>query len=126
MPASGSLNPARVYGDTIEYVSRWTVGATGAHTKVLGKGFASVERTAAGEYKVTFTEVPFGPIVDVRASHWPQVAAEPMVIVACEDGYTASAKTLLLEAWAIDDTPARTEIPDGDQVSICVRWLKTV
>ncbi len=125
MAAPGSLNPARVYGDTIEYVSRWTVGATGAHTKVWGPGFASVARTAAGEYTVTFTEVPPGPILDVRATHWPQVASEPLIIGPCEEGYTASAKTLLLEAWVIDETAARTEVPDGDQVSISVRWART-
>ncbi len=126
MGAPGSLNTAKVYGDTIEYVSRWTIGASGAHTKVFGKGFSGVAETAAGKYTITFTEVPFGPIVDCTLTHWAQADTEQLVLAPREGTYDAAAKTLKYEAWAVDDTPAQTEIPSGDEVSICVRWLKTV
>ncbi len=117
--------PVKSPEELVTYVSRWTVGATGAHTKVLGKNFTSVTRTAAGKYTVLFTEVPFGPIVDCRITHWPQADAEPLVCAPSEGLYTASAKTLLWESWVIDETAAQTEVPSGDEISISVTFLKT-
>ncbi len=115
----------RAEGDTHTVSGRFTVGAAGAHTKVWGPGITSVARTAAGKYTMTFTEVPFGPIISASGQHWPQVDAEPLVVAPSEGGYTASAKTLLFESWVIDETAAQTEIPSGDEVSYTVVFAKT-
>jgi len=123
MPAG---NVVRAADELITYTGRFTVGASGAHTKAAGgKYITSVERTAAGKYKLNFSEVPFGPIVEARATHWPQVDAEGLVMFPSEGGYSASGKTLVFEAWVIDETAAQTEVPSGDEVSYSVTWLKT-
>ncbi len=115
----------RAYGEVVTLHSRWTVGATGAHTKVFGPGIASVARTAAGKYKMTLTDPPVGPIVHAYAQHWPQADAEPLVMAPSEGGYTASSKELLFESWVVDETAAQTEVPSGDEVSYVVVFAKT-
>jgi hypothetical protein len=114
------------FNETITYTGRYTVGSTGAHTIAAGgTGIVGVARTAAGKYTMTFAEVPFGPIVHAHAQHWPQADAEPLVMAPSEGGYDSGDKTLLWEAWVIDETAAQTEIPSGDEVSYTVTFLKT-
>jgi hypothetical protein len=125
MSAPGTISPVKAAGEHITYFSRWEIGASGAHTKDYGVGFASVARNIAGDYTITFTEVPEGPLVDVRIQHWPQAANEPKLCCANDDGYTAASKTLLYKAWDVDETQTLIEIPSGDKVTIACTWLKT-
>ncbi len=116
----------RAQDELITFSGRYTVGASGAHTIAAGgKGIASVARTAAGKYTMTFTEVPFGPIVHASATHWAQIDAEPLRIDPKEGGYSSTAKTLLWESWVVDETAAQTEVPSGDEVSYSVTFLKS-
>ncbi len=118
--------PIKASNELVTLTGRYTVGANGAHTIAAGgTGITSVARSAAGKYTMTFTEVPFGLIVSAVAQHWPQIDAEPLVMAPSEGGYTASARTLLFEAWVIDETAAQTEVPSGDEVSYMVTFLKT-
>lgn len=125
MGAPGSLKPARAYDEVITLVSRWEIGATGAHTKDFGKGFSSVARTAAGAYTVTFTDVPEGPLIGLEVQHWSQATVEPLVTSPVDGSYSASAKTVKYETWAIDTTPAQTELPSGDKVTIIATFIKS-
>jgi hypothetical protein len=118
----------RAHDELVTLTGRYEVGATGAHTIVAGgKGITGVARTATGKYKMTLTAhgQPFGPIVHASATHWPQADAEPLVLAPSDGGYSASARSILFEAWVIDETAAQTEVPSGDQVSYTVTFLKT-
>lgn len=120
------------YDEVVELVSKWDIGSTGAHTKVSyvpGTGFASVARTAAGKYTVTFARgLPLGPMVDCVLTHWAAADAANLNLRPTVGGYTAetsaAAATMLYEAWD-NDTTAKTELASGDQVSITCRFLKT-
>jgi hypothetical protein len=117
----------RSYDEVAEYHSSWEVGATGAHTKttgVPGKGFLSVARTAAGKYTVTFTEVPQGPLVELRVIHWSQTGAAPLLTAPVDGTYNPTTKTVQYNAW-LSSTLAATEIPSGDRVSIVAVFEKT-
>lgn len=113
-------------------VSQWDIGATGAHTKtanVPGSGFASVTRTAAGKYTITFTrgKLPTGRLIDVSITHWPAANAEPRVCMPTLSTYTsetdAAGATVKYEAWKLT-TPAQVELANGDKVTIKATWLK--
>lgn len=127
MSAPGTIKPVRCADEIITYVSRWEVGASGAHTKDYGKGFASVAKdgSTAGRYVITFTEVPEGPLVDLRITHWSQAGAEAKVCAPVDGSYSASAKTVKYQSHDIDETAALAEVPSGDKISITAVWLKT-
>ncbi len=118
--------------EVLEFVSSWEIGASGAHTKttgIPGTGFTGVARTGAGQYTITFQRnMPVGPLVDLKVSHWPQANAAPLVASALDGGFTAetaaAAATALYETMDLE-TPARTELPNGDRVTITARFLKT-
>lgn len=119
--------PVRSYDEVVEYHSSWEIGATGAHSKtsgVAGKGFLSVTRTGAGKYTVTFTEVPAGPLVELRVIHWSQTGAAPLLTAPVDGTYTPSTKQVQYNAW-LSSTLAATEIPSGDRVSIVAVFEKT-
>lgn len=125
MPAPGMLYPQRAAADTISYVSLWTIGATGAHTRVYGRGFSGVARTAAGKYTITFTEVPEGPLVDLKLTLWKAADEEPKILAPTLASYDAVAKTVKYEAWDIDETAAQVELISGGKVAITATWLRT-
>jgi len=124
--------PERCEDEYLDMVSKWDIGASGAHTKVSGvpgTGFASVAETAAGKYTITFTRgVPLGGLVDLVLTHWPAVDAANLNLRPSKSGYTAetatAAATMKYEAWD-NDTTAQTELASGDQVTITARFLKT-
>lgn len=124
----GSLSPIRGNKEIEEVLAVFDIGASGAHTKVYGSGM-SVARTAAGKYTITFTE--WRPVlVDVRVQHWAQADASPLDCRPTDGSFTYSATSASVdyEAWSQGTTvanPAQTEIPDGDRVTISVRFLKT-
>ncbi len=127
-----AYNPMRSGDEVLTLHSKWDIGASGAHTKVAnvpGTGFASVARTAAGKYTITFSRgLPPGVLVECRIVDWPAVDAEPFDCTPKKSGFTAetaaAAATLLYEAWD-HDTTAQTELASGDQVSIVCTFLKT-
>lgn len=128
-----SICTQRAYDEVIEMVSQWTIGSTGAHTRrtgVPGTGFASVARTAAGKYTVTFAKgAPSGKLIDLQVTIWQAVDEESLIprpSVSTFTAETASAgATVKYETWVIDETAAQTEIPSGAIVTIRATWLKT-
>lgn len=114
------------------YVSKWDIGANGAHTKVSGipgTGFSGVARTAAGKYTITFQPgVPVGGLVDLIVTHWPAVDAANLNPRPSKAGFTAetaaASATMLYETWD-NDTTAQTELSSGDQVTITAVFLKS-
>lgn len=112
--------------------SKWDIGATGAHTKatsVPGTGFASVARSAAGKYTVTFARgIPVGKLVDFQLTHWAAADAANMNLRPSVATFTAetsaAAATMKYESWD-NDTTAQTELSSGDQVSITAIFMKT-
>jgi hypothetical protein len=120
----GNQIPVRANAETFDVVGVFDIGAAGAHTKVYGAGM-SVARTAAGKYTITFTE--WGPVLlDLDVRHWPQADAAPLVPRPSDGGFTKSATTATAtyETWDLD-TPAQTELPNGDRVTIRATFLKT-
>lgn len=121
----GSLIPQRSNVETFDVIAVFDIGASGAHTKAYGSGM-SVARTAAGKYTITFTE--WGPVlIDLDVRHWAQVDAAPLAVRPSEGEFSASATsaTAKYESWDLD-TPAQTELPSGDRVTIRATFLKTV
>ncbi len=128
-----SISLMRAGDEVMTFISKWDVGATGAHTKTTGfpgTGFDSVARDSAGNYTITFSpSMPVGGLVGLNVQHWPQAGVEPMVCVPLEDEVVAetssASATAGYEAWVIDETGALTEIPSGDKVTITAVFLKT-
>ncbi len=127
-------NPMRCADEVVTFISKWDVGATGAHTKTTGfpgTGFSGVARDSAGNYTITFQRgMPVGGLASLSFQHWAQAGTEPLALTPLEDEVVAetagAAGTAGYEAWAIDDTPALTELPSGDKVTITAVFLKTV
>jgi len=125
-------SPIRCADEIIEFVSLWDIGATGAHTKaanVPGSGFASIARTAAGKYTITFARgLPIGPFLRLDVCHLPAVDTEQLDSGARKSGFiaetAAAAATLKYESWD-NDTAAQTDFVSGGQVSIRASFLKT-
>lgn len=115
------------------FISVWEIGADGAHTKkagVLGTGFASVARTAAGKYTVTFsTGMPAGGLVDFKITPWHVADEEPYNAQPTQGTFTAetasAAATVKYESWVIDETAAQTDFPDTAEVTLTATFLKT-
>lgn len=127
-----NYSPMRCQDEVLTIISSWDIGASGAHTKtanIPGTGFASVARTAAGKYTVTFARgVPIGPFLDLHIEHYPAVDAQPLDAhpkLSTFTAETAAAQaTVKYETWD-NDTTAQTELANGDKVVITARWLKT-
>jgi hypothetical protein len=127
-----SISIQRASDEIVTMSSKWDIGASGAHTKVSGvpgTGFASVSRTAAGKYTITFSRgAPVGGLLDVQITHWPAANAEPRVCMPTKATYTAetasAGATVAYEAWKLT-TPAQVELASGDQVTITATFLKT-
>lgn len=127
-----SLNPMRSGDEVLHLYSKWNIGSTGAHTKTpfcVGTGFASVTRTAAGKYTVTFARgIPTGPLLDLVLTHWAAADAANMNLRPSVGTFTAetaaAAATVKYESWD-NDTTAQTELASGDQVSITAVFQKT-
>ncbi len=128
-----AVNPMRCFDETITLVSKWDIGASGAHTKtsgVPGTGFTGVARTAAGEYTISFARgLPVGPLVELRCVQESAVDEEPKLLKPCVGTFTAetaaAAATVKYEAWDVDETAVEVEIPSGGKVSITATFLKT-
>lgn len=120
----GSLSPVRANADTHEVIAVFDIGASGAHTKAHGAGM-SVARSAAGKYTITFTE--WGPVlIDLKVTHWAQADAAQLAVRPTEGSFSTSAAsaTAAYESWDLD-TPAQTDFPSGDRVTIRATFLKT-
>jgi hypothetical protein len=120
----GNQVPVRANAETFDVVAKFSIGASGAHTKTYGAGM-SVARTAAGKYTITFTE--WGPVLlDMDIRHHATADAAGLVARPTKASFTKSATTAtaLYETWDLA-TPTRTEIPNGDEVTIRVTFLKT-
>lgn len=131
--AFGSLKPIRSGTETYQLISMWDIGASGAHTKtsgVSGEGFASVARTAAGKYTITFSlgATTPGRLIDLEITHWPAVDAASLDVQPRTATWTAESgstgASVKYEAWD-NDTTAQTELASGDQVTIKATFLKT-
>lgn len=128
-----SRNYMRCEDEVITFHSKWDIGSTGAHTKATGcngTGFASVARTAAGKYTITFQRgIPVGKLLELRVGHWPAVDAARFHAGPVKAGFTAetagAAATMLYETWD-SDTTAQTELTSGDQVSIVAVFQKSL
>jgi hypothetical protein len=127
-------NPVRCYDEVVEAISTWDIGATGAHTKtsnIPGTQFASVARTAAGKYTVTFSAgVPRGDLLALECFHQPAANAGPLNLRMTKASYTRESAalgqaTVLYEAWSVGTTPAQTELSNGDKVTLKAIWSKT-
>lgn len=128
-----AANPVRCLDETVTILSRWDVGAAGAHTKASncnGTGISGIARTAAGKYTITFQRgMPVGPLLDLRITHWPVADAGQKSVRPTKAGYTAetaaAAATALYEAWSIGTTPAQIELESGCQVTVEATFQKT-
>lgn len=124
--------PMRGNDELRTYYSKWNVGASGAMTKdsaVPGKGFASVARTAAGKFTVTFNTGVVGELVDFEIHVWRTADAESFIGRPTKNGYTAAtasaAATMLYEIWEIDETQLQVDPANGDIVTLKAVFLKT-
>ena len=120
--------------EVIRVTGSYTIGASGAHTKVTGTkatGIASVVQTGtAGQYRITFARgvIPIGPLLNATCTHWPAANAAPLVVRPNVTGYTketaAAGASMVFEAFDLE-TPARTELANGDRVTYEIVWQKT-
>lgn len=120
----------RCMDEVISSVSKWTVGASGAHTKTTGcpgTGVSGVARDAAGKYTMTFQRgVPVGPFLGIQGQVFVAADAAPFIIrpTAYTAETAAAAATLTFEAWDAA-TPSQAEITNGATVVYTCRWYKT-
>ncbi len=119
--------------ENITLKSTWTIGASGSHTKTTnckGTGVSGVVQTGtAGQYRLSLARgAPVGPLIDARATHWPAANAAPLIVRPNVTGFTAetpaAAATMLFEAFDLE-TPARTELANGDRVTYTLVFQKT-
>jgi hypothetical protein len=119
--------------EIITYIGTYTIGASGAHTKVTdtkATGISSVVQTGtAGQYRINLVKgAPVGPLVNAFCVHWPAANAAPLVVRPNVNGYTketaAAGATMVFEAFDLE-TPARTELASGDRVTYVLQWQKT-
>lgn len=120
--------------EVIQFVSKWTIGSTGAHTKTTGfpgTGFTGIARTAAGKYTITFAPgaPALGGLLELRLSHWPAEDAASLNLEPRVSTYTpeveGTSATVKYEAWD-NDTTAQTELTSGDHVTVVAVFQKTI
>lgn len=123
----GDQKPIRASDETYQVCCYFTIGASGAHTLVYGKGM-SVARTAAGKYTITFQKS--GPVlVDLKCNPHGAVDTERPIVTPTVSGFTKATATAdataLVEAWDVDETATQIELASGTAIAYTATFLKT-
>jgi len=123
MPRPGNLHPSLVMDDVWEVEGLYSV-ATGALTKVYGKGITSIAHPATGKYTLTFQDVG-GTLLDLYCAVQRAAGDETLCARYTKGSFSRSAKTAAVEIYEIDETKALVDPADTDYVYFRARFLQT-